>query len=80
MHVLRAFLRFWYDFIVGDDWIVAAGVVLALMVTALLTRARVPAWWLLPAVVVVLLTAAVARAARAGRTSTPDAAGPRHTP
>ena len=79
MRVLRAFLRFWYDFIVGDDWIVAAGVVLALVATALLAHARVPAWWLLPAAVVVLLTAAVARAARAGRTSTPDAAGPRHT-
>ena len=27
---LRGFLRFWYDFIVGDDWRIALGVVLVL--------------------------------------------------
>jgi hypothetical protein len=79
MRVLRSFLRFWYDFIVGDDWVVAAGVVLALAATALLTNVRVPAWWLPPAAVVAILTATVARAARAGRTSTPDAAAPPRT-
>jgi hypothetical protein len=30
---LRAFLRFWYDFIVGDDWRVALAVVAALALT-----------------------------------------------
>jgi len=30
MTYLKHFVRFWYDFIVGDDWIVAAGVVVAL--------------------------------------------------
>jgi hypothetical protein len=34
---MRTFLRFWYDFIVGDDWRVAAGVLLVLAVGALLT-------------------------------------------
>ena len=30
---LRAFGAFWYDFIVGDDWLVALGVLLALAIT-----------------------------------------------
>jgi len=38
MMPLRNFLLFWYDFIVGDDWVVAAGVVLALIATALLAQ------------------------------------------
>jgi hypothetical protein len=32
MRFLKAFGEFWYDFIVGDDWKIAAGVVLALAV------------------------------------------------
>ena len=30
MKHLAAFGRFWYDFVVGDDWTIAAGVVAAL--------------------------------------------------
>jgi hypothetical protein len=30
MIFLRSFVRFWYDFIVGEDWRIAAGVVVAL--------------------------------------------------
>ena len=26
MNFIKRFLAFWYDFIVGDDWVVAAGV------------------------------------------------------
>jgi hypothetical protein len=44
---LRAFGAFWYDFIVGDDWQVAAGVVAALALTFGLSRAGAPAWWIL---------------------------------
>jgi hypothetical protein len=36
MRFLRAFGRFWYDFIVGDDWRIAAGVVLVLAAGAAL--------------------------------------------
>ena len=67
MRVLRPFLKFWYDFIVGDDWTVAAGVVLALAATALLAHSQVPAWWLLPVATVVVLTVSLARSARARR-------------
>ncbi|MBM9508676.1 hypothetical protein [Actinacidiphila acididurans] len=30
MRFLRAFARFWYDFVIGDDWKIAAGVACAL--------------------------------------------------
>jgi hypothetical protein len=33
---LRGFGRFWWDFIVGDDWRIAAGVVVVLTAGALL--------------------------------------------
>jgi len=38
MTYVKHFVLFWYDFIVGDDWIVAAGVVVALIVSAALAR------------------------------------------
>ncbi len=34
MTFLKAFGQFWYDFIVGDDWKIAAAVVTALALTA----------------------------------------------
>jgi hypothetical protein len=34
MKLLRALGYFWYDFIVGDDWKIAAYVILALAVSA----------------------------------------------
>ena len=49
MRRLKEFGLFWYDFIIGDDWHVAAIVVAGLAITALLVHvARVNAWWLLP--------------------------------
>jgi hypothetical protein len=46
---LKAFGLFWYDFIIGDDWRVAALVGAGLAVTALVVHvAGVNAWWLLP--------------------------------
>jgi Sec-independent protein secretion pathway component TatC len=64
---LKAFGLFWYDFIIGDDWSVAAGVVIALVVTALLSRTSVAAWWILPVAVFVLLPLSLWRATRAER-------------
>jgi hypothetical protein len=60
---IRAFLAFWYDFIVGDDWRVALGVALAVGATAAIHTA-IPAWWLLPVVVAVLLPFSLWRATR----------------
>lgn len=69
MNAITRFLRFWYDFVVGDDWIVAVGVVLALALTALLAAGNLAAWWLLPLAVVVLLGLSLRRAVRTERTT-----------
>jgi hypothetical protein len=62
---VRRFGRFWYDFIVGDDWTIAAVVVVALAVTALLAHHGMRwVWWLVPLVVAGGLTWSVLRAAR----------------
>ena len=65
MTKIRSFLAFWYDFIVGDDWRVAAGVVLALALTAGLAHSGLNAWWLLPVAAAALLGYSVHRATRA---------------
>jgi hypothetical protein len=62
MRYLRSFALFWWDFIVGDDWRVAAGVAVALALTGLLTNYGVSAWWLLPLAVAVLLERSLRRA------------------
>ncbi|TMM36005.1 MAG: hypothetical protein E6F99_17450 [Actinobacteria bacterium] len=64
MRALRSFAAFWYDFLIGDDWRIAAGVALALAVTALLVYLGVSAWWVLPVAVLVLLGFSVWRVAR----------------
>jgi hypothetical protein len=56
---LRAFLAFLYDFVIGDDWRIAAGVVIGLAATYAISQTSVPAWWLLPALLVVLLPASL---------------------
>jgi hypothetical protein len=62
MSKLRAFGAFWYDFVIGDDWLVAAGVVIGLAGTFGLHEAGVAAWWLLPLLLVVLLPVSLSRA------------------
>ena len=62
MRYIVAFGRFWWDFVVGDDWRVAAGVALALGLTSLLTHEGVDAWWLLPVAVALLLAGSLLRA------------------
>jgi len=61
---IRAFAAFWYDFVIGDDWLVAAGVVAGLALTYGLSRAGAAAWWLLPLCLAVLLPLSLWRAAR----------------
>ena len=36
MRFARGFLRFWWDFVIGDDWRIAAGVVAVLATGAVL--------------------------------------------
>ena len=67
MNRLKAFVGFWYEFIVGDDWRVAVAVVAALAITSGIARTAVPAWWVLPATVAILLPWSLWRVARARR-------------
>jgi hypothetical protein len=61
---IAAFGRFWYHFIIGDDWTIAAVVTGALVVTAFLHAGQVDAWWLMPPVVIAILGVSVYRARR----------------
>ena len=66
MSYVRGFARFWWDFIVGDDWRVAVGLAVALGLTWLLAHHDVTAWWLLPIAVALVLGASVRRESRSG--------------
>ena len=61
---IKAFGRFWWDFVVGDDWRTAAGVGLAIGVTAALAHNSIDAWWLMPIAVASVLWLSLRRAAR----------------
>lgn len=64
---IRAFALFWYDFIVGDDWQVAVGIVVALaIILGLHTMHVAPVWWVIVAAVAILLPVSVRRAIRSG--------------
>jgi hypothetical protein len=63
---IRAFVGFWIDFIVGDDWTVAATVLAALLATWGLHRAGLPAWWLLPVAAIGATAVSLRRATRRG--------------
>jgi hypothetical protein len=63
MTALRRFGTFWWDFVVGDDWRIAVGVVLALGLSGALVATGVPAWWLLPLAVALLLYVSLRRQA-----------------
>ena len=64
MSRIRAFGHFWFDFVVGDDWRVAAGLAVALGVCAALAHHGIAAWWVLPPTVVLVLAASLRRATR----------------
>jgi hypothetical protein len=61
---IKSFGRFWYHFLVGDDWTIAAGVAVSLLATWGLVEAGVSAWWLLPFAAVAVLVLSVVRANR----------------
>jgi hypothetical protein len=67
MTYVKNFLRFWYDFMVGDDWMIAAGVVIALVLSAALARRDLNAWWVMLVSVVVMLAASLWRETRRSR-------------
>jgi hypothetical protein len=64
---LRSFGRFWWDFVVGDDWRVAAGVAIALALTWAVADGEANPWWLLPIAVALLLAFSLWRETRRAR-------------
>jgi hydrogenase/urease accessory protein HupE len=59
---LAGFGQFWYRFIVGDDWLLAAAVALGLVADYAALRAGYRLWWLLPIVVVAAMALSLWRA------------------
>ena len=64
---LRTSGRFWYDFIIGDDWRLALGVTVSIGVVFAVTREVADWWWLLPLAVAALLAVSVNDATRPKR-------------
>ncbi len=65
MNRIKAFGAFWYDFVIGDDWQVAALVAAGLALTAIAVHAAgVNAWWLLPLIIVAALAWSLHRATK----------------
>jgi uncharacterized membrane protein len=61
---LKSFGLFWYDFVIGDDWQVAAGVAIALALTFWIAAVSGPSWIVLPLVVALVLPYSIRRALR----------------
>jgi CBS-domain-containing membrane protein len=64
MSRLRAFGRFWWNFIVGDDPLAALGIVIGISLTAALVGAGVNAWWVMPIAVALVLAVSLRREVR----------------
>jgi hypothetical protein len=63
MKHVRAFGMFWWDFVVGDDWRTALGIVIAIASTAVLVALGVNAWWVIQITVAILLGRSLYRGA-----------------
>ncbi len=64
MNGLRSFGRFWWDFVIGDDWRLAFASGAALAITAAVSRTAAAAWWITPTAVVAVLVSSVRRQRR----------------
>ena len=66
---LVSFGRFWWDFVVGDDWRVSVQIAVAIGATAAIAAGGVSAWWVLPPAVIAVLYASLRRATRGAQRS-----------
>jgi hypothetical protein len=64
---IRAVALFMWNYVVGDDWTVAALIAVGLVVTWRLVEADVAAWWVLPPIVLAANVQSLRRAVRSGR-------------
>jgi hypothetical protein len=67
MKHIQTFGKFWYDFIIGDDWRVALGVTTAIALLCLVVRQGMNWWWLLPVAVAGLLAVSLNNVSRPRR-------------
>jgi hypothetical protein len=61
MTYVKRFFGFWYEFVIGDDWSIAAGVALALGLTRVLVQLGLNPWWLMPLAVTAALAISLRR-------------------
>jgi hypothetical protein len=61
MRRLTQFATAIWEFVVGDDWTTAVGVVAAIGLTAVVATTDAPAWWVMPVAALGLLAASVRR-------------------
>lgn len=66
VRLVGGFLFFWYDFIIGDDWRVAAGVVLGFFA---IHSVGISGWWIMPAIIAAVLGFTLTEATRAEKVS-----------
>jgi hypothetical protein len=64
MRLLEVVLRNAWEFVVGDDWRTAVGVIATFALTAALAQTGVAAWWVVPVGVVALLVRSIRRVMR----------------
>jgi len=73
MRFVKGFLTFWYDFIVGDDWRIAAGVVLLVVLGGLAASAEISSTLIVVAIalaVIALTFGSILQEARRRRDTT----------
>jgi uncharacterized membrane protein len=61
---LKAFGEFWYDFIIGDDWTIAVGIVIAFFGTEWLKGSTGQSWYLLPIATALLVSNSLVQATK----------------
>jgi hypothetical protein len=64
MKWLAQFGKFWYDFLIVDDWRLGVGVVVTVSGVFFVAHHGVNGWWLLPLAVALLLVISVTHEVR----------------
>ncbi|MBV8066295.1 MAG: hypothetical protein JOY73_12285 [Actinobacteria bacterium] len=66
MKYVVAFGKFWWNFVVGDDWVAAVMIIAAIGITALVAAGGIASWWVMPLAVLLVLVVSLRRATAAG--------------
>lgn len=61
MSRIAGFAEAVWEFVVGDDWVTAVGVAIAIGVTAVVAATGASAWWVMPVAVLGLLMLSLRR-------------------